>query len=128
MPQWDLICGSGRETREGVMAGEGRRPQPGQALVLLPLRDGETASSSVAYHAPLRQALIENKQRHVNLVVYERDYLALKRGIEHLLPPMQEKWQPACANRIYTPFSASIGLARPRRDHRLPRSISSNYN
>ena len=45
--------------------------------------------SPVAYRAPLRQALIDDNAGHVNVVVCETDYRALKRGIEHLPPPMQ---------------------------------------
>jgi hypothetical protein len=36
---------------------------------------------------PLRHALIDDNKGHVNLVVCESDYKALKLGIEHL-PPM----------------------------------------
>ena len=32
---------------------------PGQALVLLPVKETETAESPAAYRAPLRQALID---------------------------------------------------------------------
>jgi hypothetical protein len=42
-----------------------------------------------AYLAPLRQALIDDNSGHVNLVVCESDYRALKRGIEHLPPMVQ---------------------------------------
>jgi hypothetical protein len=55
-----------------------------QALVLLPIRPDETDESPVAYQAPLRQALIDDNTGHVNIVVCEADYQALKRGIEHL--------------------------------------------
>ena len=40
------------------------------------------------YPAPLRQSLIDNNERRVNVVVCESDYRALKRGIEHLPPRM----------------------------------------
>ena len=59
------------------------------ALVLLPVKEGETDKSPVAYRAPLRQALIDDNTGHVNVVVCEADYSALKRGIEHLPPPTQ---------------------------------------
>jgi hypothetical protein len=53
-------------------------------VVLLPAKEGETSSSPAAYIAPLRQALVDDNQGHVNLVVCESDYHALKRGVEHL--------------------------------------------
>jgi hypothetical protein len=37
----------------------------------------------------LRQTLIDNNDRHVNVIVCESDYRALRRGIEHLPPPLQ---------------------------------------
>jgi hypothetical protein len=55
--------------------------------VLLPIKDGETDESPVAYRAPLRQALIDRNTGHVTVAVCEADYNALKRGIEHLPPP-----------------------------------------
>jgi hypothetical protein len=58
-------------------------------LALLPVKEGETDESSAAYRAPLRQALIDDNERHVNLIVCEEDFNALKRGIEHLPPPPQ---------------------------------------
>jgi hypothetical protein len=33
--------------------------------------------------------LIDKNKRHVNVVVCEEDYRALKRGIEHLPPALQ---------------------------------------
>ena len=69
--------------------GKGGGLTPGQALVLLPVKEVETDDSSAAYRAPLRQALIDDNAGHVNVVVCETDYRALKRGIEHLPPPMQ---------------------------------------
>jgi hypothetical protein len=47
---------------------------------------GAEKNSPSAYLAPLRQALIDKNKQHVNVVVCESDYRALKRGIEHLLP------------------------------------------
>ena len=63
----------------------------GSSLTLLAsvVRVGETDPSPVAYRAPLRQALIDENAGHVNVVVSEADYRALKRGIEHLPPPLQ---------------------------------------
>jgi hypothetical protein len=57
--------------------------------VLLPVKNGETDRSPAAYLAPLREALIDKNKRHVNVVACEADYRALKRGIEHLPPPLQ---------------------------------------
>ena len=68
---------------------EGGKPLPVQALVLLPIAEGETDDSPVAYRSPLRQALLDDNAGHINLVVGEADYRALKRGIEHLPPPIQ---------------------------------------
>jgi hypothetical protein len=53
------------------------------------MRPGETDESPVAYRAPLRQALIDDNTGHVNLVVCETDYKALRRGLAYLPPPMQ---------------------------------------
>ena len=58
-------------------------------MVLLPTKKRETAESPAGYLAPLRQALLDNNSGHVNVVVCESDYHALKRGIEHLPPPPQ---------------------------------------
>ena len=69
--------------------GRGGGLKPGQAAVLLPPKEGETHESPVAYRAPLRQALIDDNNGHVNVVVCEADYWALKRGIGHLAPPPQ---------------------------------------
>ena len=49
----------------------------------------ENEESPVAYRTPLRQALIDDNAGHVNVVVCEADYRALKRGIGHLAPPPQ---------------------------------------
>jgi len=51
--------------------------------------EGETEDSPAGYHAPLRQALIDDNTGNVNVVVCEADYRALKRGIEYLQPPVQ---------------------------------------
>ena len=72
-----------------VAAGEGRGPQARADAVLLPIKEGETNSRRPAYRAPLRQALIDDNARHVNIVVCETDYKALKRGIQHLPPAVQ---------------------------------------
>ncbi len=68
---------------------KGGAPIPGQALVLLPIKAGETDESPVAYRAPLRQVLIDDNTGHVNVVVCEADYRALELGIEYLPPPIQ---------------------------------------
>ena len=51
------------------------------------IKETETNGSPAAYR--LRQALIDDNTGHVNVVVLEADYRALKRGIEHLPPPLQ---------------------------------------
>ena len=61
----------------------------GQAPSAVATEGGETDESPVAYRAPLRRALIDDNAGHVNVVVCEADYRALKRGIEQLPPPMQ---------------------------------------
>ena len=85
---FDLRCGAGKTARVWVQ-GKGGALKPGQAMVLLPKKDGETVSSPAAYLAPLRRTLIDDNLHHVNVVVCEADYHALKRGIENLLPPIQ---------------------------------------
>jgi len=52
------------------------------------MKERETDESPAAYRA-LRQALIDDNAGHVNVVVCEADYRALKRGIGHLAPPPQ---------------------------------------
>lgn len=49
----------------------------------------ETESSPAGFTALLRKALIEHNRRHVNLVVCEEVYRALRRGIENLGPGVQ---------------------------------------
>ena len=89
MPRgFDLRCAAGKTARVWVQ-GKGGGLRPGQAMVLLPLREGEDEHSLAGYLAPLRQTLIDNNERHVNVVVCESDYRALKQGIEHLPPGMQ---------------------------------------
>ena len=65
---------------------EGRGLKRGQAAVLLPPKENETNESPAAYVVPLRQAFIDDNTGHVNIVLCEEDYRALKRGIEHLPP------------------------------------------
>jgi hypothetical protein len=79
----------GGEDRARVAAGEGGALKPGQAMVLLPLKEAENAQSPGAYVVPLRQALIDKNEGHVNVVVCESDYPALKRGIYNLAPGVQ---------------------------------------
>jgi hypothetical protein len=50
---------------------------------------GAPDSSPAAYLAPLLRTLIDDNKRHVNVVVCESDYRALKRGIGNLGPGMQ---------------------------------------
>jgi hypothetical protein len=79
MPKgFDLRCGARKTARVWVQGKRGTL-KPGQALVLLPLVTGETGNSPAGYLAPLRQALIDNRH-HVNVVVCESDYGALKLG------------------------------------------------
>lgn len=52
----------------------------------MPIRERETDASPVAYLAPLRSTLIDRNRGHVNVVVCEDDYRALKCGIENLKP------------------------------------------
>jgi hypothetical protein len=89
MPKgFNLRCAAGKTARVWLQ-GKGGALAPGRALVLLPIRPGETDESPVAYRAPLRRALIDDNTGHVNIVVCELDYEALKRGIEHLRPALQ---------------------------------------
>lgn len=88
MKGFDLRCAAGKTARVWLQ-GKGGALKPGQAAVLLPLKEGETDESPAAYLTPLRQALIDKNTGHVNIVVCESDYRALKRGIENLPPPPQ---------------------------------------
>lgn len=88
MKGFDLRCAAGKTARVWLQ-GKGGDLKPGQAMVLLPPKGGETDKSPAAYLAPLRQALLDKNTGHVNVVVCESDYAALKRGIEHLPPPAQ---------------------------------------
>jgi hypothetical protein len=56
----------------------------GVALVLFPVGEGETDHSPAGYLTDIRTALIDDNNGHVNVVVCESDYRALKRGVEHL--------------------------------------------
>jgi hypothetical protein len=85
---FDLKCAAGKTARVWLQ-GKGGELAPGQAFVLLPKKDGETDNSLAGYLAPPRKALIEDNTRHVNVVVCEADYRALKRGIGSLLPGLQ---------------------------------------
>jgi hypothetical protein len=84
----DMQCAAGQTARVWVQ-GNGGALKPGQAMVLLPLREGENENSLAGYFAPLRQVLIDKNERHVNVIVCESDYRALQRGIEHLPPGVQ---------------------------------------
>jgi hypothetical protein len=85
---FNLRCAAGKTARVWLQ-GKGGGLKPGQALVFLPPREGMTGDSPAGYLAPLRQALIDDNERHVNVVVCESDYRALKRGIEYLPPAVQ---------------------------------------
>jgi hypothetical protein len=71
------------------LQGKGGGLKPGLAFVLLPPKEGEGDNAPAEHLAPLRQALIDKNKWHVNVVVCESDYRALKRGIEHLLAGLQ---------------------------------------
>jgi hypothetical protein len=89
MPKgFDLKCGAGKTARVWLQ-GKGGDLTPGQALVLLLPKPNEDQNSPAAYLSPLRTALIDRNDGHVNIVVCESDYLALKRGIENLPPGIQ---------------------------------------
>jgi hypothetical protein len=83
---FDLRCAPGKTARVWLQGKSGKLV-PGQAMVLLHMKEGETKESPAGYLSPLRQALIDDNERHVNVVVCESDYRALKHGIEHLPPP-----------------------------------------
>jgi hypothetical protein len=85
---FDLRCAAGKTARVWLQGRDGAL-KPGQAMVHLPLKEGESAQSPTAYLAPLREALIDKNSGHVNVVVCESDYRALKRGIYNLPPGMQ---------------------------------------
>jgi hypothetical protein len=55
----------------------------------LPPKEREADNAPAGYLAPLRQALIDDNRRHVNVVVCEADYRTLKRGIGNWLPGVQ---------------------------------------
>ena len=88
---FDLRCGAGKTARVWVQ-GKGGVLKPGQAMVLLPLREREDEHSLAEYLAPLRQTLIDNNERHVNVIVCESDCRALKRGINHVPVPWPTGW------------------------------------
>ena len=89
MPKgFNLQCAAGKTARIWLQR-VGGKLLPGQALMLLPIAAGETDDSPIAYRSPLRQALLDDNAGHINLVMCEADYRALKRGIEHLPPPVQ---------------------------------------
>ena len=71
------------------LQGKGGGLKAGQAMVLLPPKRGEAKGAPATYIAPLRQALIDDNDGYLNIVVSETGYRALKRGIEHLPPPLQ---------------------------------------
>jgi hypothetical protein len=71
MPKgFNLQCAAGK------LQCKGGKLLPGEALVLLPIAEEETDDSPVAYRSPL----LDDNAGHVNLVVCEADYRALKRG------------------------------------------------
>ena len=83
-----LRCAAGNIARVWQQ-GKGGGLKPGQAFALLPGKKGEHKDAPAGYIAPLRTALIDKNRGHVNVVVCESDYRALKRGIEYLVPAVQ---------------------------------------
>src|SRR5262245_37781661 len=110
MPKgFNLRCAAGKTAL--WLQGKGAALRPGQAFVLLPIAEGETEDSPAGYRAPLRQALIDDNAGHVNLLVCEADYKALKRGIENLPPVSSSVKHPMSAAlsrswRIHPTFAA----------------------
>lgn len=88
MKGFNLRCAAGKTARVWLQ-GKGGKLMPGQAMVLLPVQEGEREGGPAAYRSSLRQALIDDNPGHVNVAVCESDYRALKRGIEQLAPPEQ---------------------------------------
>ena len=88
MPKgFNLQCAAGKTAR--WLQGKGGALKPGQVAVLLLPKKARPTSPPSPYRAPLRRALIDDNAGHVNVVVCEEDFRALKRGIEHLPPPVQ---------------------------------------
>ena len=88
MPKgFNLQCGAGKTARV-CLQGKGGGLAPGEALVLLPVKEVETDELPAAYRAPLRRALIDDNAGHVNVIVCEADDRALRRGIEQLPSPI----------------------------------------
>ena len=84
MPKgFNLRCGAGK-TACVRLQGKGGALTPGNAFVLLPIKERETEESPAGYYTSLRQALVDENTSHVNVIVCDADYDALKRGIEHL--------------------------------------------
>jgi hypothetical protein len=85
----DLICGA-RPERPRVCGSRGRvvGSNPDRHSCFFQRKRGRP-DAAAGYLAPLRQALIDRNHGHVNVVVCESDYRALKRGIEQLGPGVQ---------------------------------------
>jgi hypothetical protein len=80
-----LRCGAVRERRR-VYGCRGRAGslRGGRLRLRYSCRKkAETNDTPAAYRAPLRQALIHDHSRHMNVIVYKADHNALKRGVEH---------------------------------------------
>jgi hypothetical protein len=78
----------GREDRACVAARKGWWAEA-EAGVRAPSKEKGGPDAAAGYLAPLRQAPIDRNHGHVNVVVCESDYSALKRGIENLGPGVQ---------------------------------------
>jgi hypothetical protein len=85
---FDLRCAAGKTARLWLQ-GKGGALMPGQAFVLLPPKESARENAAAGYLSPSRQALIDQNERHVNVVICESGYRTLKDGIENLQPPLQ---------------------------------------
>ena len=75
MPKgFNLQCYAGKTTRVWLQ-GKGGALTPGNAFVLLPIKERETEESPAGYYTSLRQALVDENTGHVNLTVCEADYV-----------------------------------------------------
>jgi len=87
MPKgFNLKCAAGKTARVWLQ-GKGGGLRPGEAVVLLCVKEGRRATRQP--RTETAPALIDENAGHVNIVVYEEDYRALKRGIENLPPAPQ---------------------------------------
>jgi hypothetical protein len=76
-----LRCGDGKTARVSLQ-GKGGGPYAGAGCGTLAEERRGDQRHAAAYRAPLRQALIDDHSRHMNVIVCKANYNALKRGIE----------------------------------------------